>query len=53
MGNIKKKMRDNLEARRAAYDARLEAADGFHRPGSMKKKRKGQPGDIKGGGKRR
>jgi hypothetical protein len=48
MGNIAKKIVDNREQRRAAFDALSVAKrNGRKRPGSMKKKCKQQPGSPK------
>jgi hypothetical protein len=48
MGNIAKKIRSNLDQRRAAYDALpKEKQNGYKRPGSMKKKCKQRPGSQK------
>lgn len=45
MAKAFRKMQSNRDARRAAYDALTENAQrGRKRPGSMKKKRKAQPG---------
>lgn len=47
----RRKMQARLKARQDAYDATLLGQKGYRRPGSLKKS--AQPGDTKGGGKRR